>query len=271
MPMPHRKRGPCSAVSRACSAAVSSGVCIQTLRMPVAIVAVVVAPSRLPSGVEQVAADVGDPQRRVAEPLQLGGQRGGLAGVAVAQRAAPDPGATRVVSSCRPACQHRRLPRRSGVARVPRLAVRGRSARRQPAVVGRDLARRQPRRRRRAVHRAAHAAHRLGQRVVQPGGLQGAARRGAAHPVAGADDDRRPGGRRRHGVDPGHEHGHQPRDRRAVASSRGCSCNGSSTAASPSSGWRRSPASTGPPDLVRGDHASSTLTSCAAVLAPAGP
>jgi hypothetical protein len=50
IPIPHRYRGPCSAVRRACSAAASSGVCIQTLRMPVAIVAVDVAPSRLPSG-----------------------------------------------------------------------------------------------------------------------------------------------------------------------------------------------------------------------------
>ena len=34
--------------------------------------------------------------------------------------------------------------------------------------------------------------------------------------VAGADDDRRPRRRRRHGLDPGHQHGHQPRDRRAL-------------------------------------------------------
>ena len=46
--------------------------------MPVAIVAVVVAPSRLADGAEQVAADVGDPQRRVAELLQLGGRGGRL-------------------------------------------------------------------------------------------------------------------------------------------------------------------------------------------------
>ena len=49
-PIPHRNRAPCAAVRAACCVAVSSGVCIQTLRMPVAIVAVDVAPSRLPRG-----------------------------------------------------------------------------------------------------------------------------------------------------------------------------------------------------------------------------
>ena len=50
IPSPHRKRPPWSVVSCACAVAVSSGVCIQTLRMPVAIVAVEVAASRLASG-----------------------------------------------------------------------------------------------------------------------------------------------------------------------------------------------------------------------------
>ena len=40
-PVPETKRGPGSAVRRACCAAASSGVCIQTLRMPVATEAVV--------------------------------------------------------------------------------------------------------------------------------------------------------------------------------------------------------------------------------------
>ena len=102
MPMPHRNRGPCSAVSAACCAAVSSGVCIQTLRMPVAIVAVDVAPSRLASGAEQVAADVGDPQRRVAEALQLGGAR-------------PPPRRRRRSAAC---CSRCRFPSRRVVMRA---------------------------------------------------------------------------------------------------------------------------------------------------------
>ena len=101
MPMPHRKRGPCSAVSAACWAAVSSrgvhpdvedaGGDGRRRRRP----------EEVGERAEHVAADVGDPQRRVAERLQLGGERGRLAGVAVAQRAAPDAGAGRGVSSWR--------------------------------------------------------------------------------------------------------------------------------------------------------------------------
>ena len=56
-----------------------------------AIVAVVVAPSRLPDGIEELAADVGEPQCLVAQPLHLGRQRRRLAGVAVPQLRTPDP------------------------------------------------------------------------------------------------------------------------------------------------------------------------------------
>ena len=58
--------------------------------MPVAATMVDVGSRSVCEGAEHVAADVGDPERGVAERLQLGGGVADLAGVAVPQLATPD-------------------------------------------------------------------------------------------------------------------------------------------------------------------------------------
>jgi hypothetical protein len=50
-------------------------------------------------GTEQVAADVGDPQRAVAEGLELGGSIGRLGLIAVAEGSTPDAGAGQHVAT----------------------------------------------------------------------------------------------------------------------------------------------------------------------------
>jgi len=66
---------------------------------------------------EEVTADVGDPQRRVAQRLELGGQRGRLAGVAVTKAVLqiPVPDSRGVMAASMPA----RRPGRMATSETP--------------------------------------------------------------------------------------------------------------------------------------------------------
>ena len=228
-------------------AAVSSGVCIQRLRMPVATVVVVVAPSRFVDGAEHVAADVGDPQRRRSRAARARWPR---------RRTGPGRRSAAPSSRCR--C-------RRGIVMAAAC---------QLATATYDL------------HWAPWGPSDGGRRGRRPSASAGGTTSGAtgsstsstrssptrssATPAAGSDAESArptragwpsssaccPGPRRRSttasstatGVDPGHQQGHQPRDRRALDRHVADRPAHRRTAASPSTGWPRSPASSGPPE-----------------------
>ena len=92
IPNPHRNRSPCAAVSRACSGGRLLGRVHPHVEDPGGDRRAARRPQQAVERREHVAADIGDPQRGVAQALQFRRQLGRPPGVAIAQNAAPDPG-----------------------------------------------------------------------------------------------------------------------------------------------------------------------------------